>query len=172
MSKSFTAMAILQLRDAGRLSLDDRADRYIPELKNAKLLTTDAPAITLRHLLTHAAGFPEDNPWGDRQLDITHDEFVQFLQSPISFSNAPGLTYEYSNLGFALLGYIIEKVSGKTYQQYINENILKPLGMNAHQVGIHRGTRRPTGARLPLARRNVDGGTPVCTTASTERWAV
>lgn len=130
MSKSFTAMAILQLRDAGRLSLDDRADRYIPELKNAKLLTTDAPAITLRHLLTHAAGFPEDNPWGDRQLDITHDEFVQFLQSPISFSNAPGLTYEYSNLGFALLGYIIEKVSGKTYQQYINENILKPLGMN------------------------------------------
>lgn len=129
MSKSFTAMAILQLRDAGQLSLDDRADRYIPELKNAKLLTTDSPPITLRHLLTHAAGFPEDNPWGDRQLDITHDEFINFLQSPLSFSNSPGVAYEYSNLGFALLGSVIEKVSGKTYQRYINETILIPLGM-------------------------------------------
>lgn len=129
MSKSFTTMAILQLRDAGKLSLDDRADAYIPELKNAKLLTADSPPITLRHLLTHAAGFPEDNPWGDRQLDITHDEFLKFLQSPTSFSNAPGMAFEYSNLGFALLGYIIEKVSGETYQQYISENILMPLGM-------------------------------------------
>ena len=129
MSKSFTAMAILQLRDAGQLSLDDRADRYIPELKNVKLLTADAPPITLRHLLTHAAGFPEDNPWGDRQLDVSHDEFVQFLSKPLSFSNASGVAYEYSNLGFALLGNIIEKVSGKPYQQYINENILTPLGM-------------------------------------------
>ena len=129
MSKSFTAMAILQLRDAGRLSLDDRADTYIPELKNAKLLTADSPPITLRHLLTHAAGFPEDNPWGDRQLDITNEAFLKFLQRPLSFSNAPGVAYEYSNLGFALLGYIIEKVSGKPYQQYINENILMPLGM-------------------------------------------
>jgi CubicO group peptidase (beta-lactamase class C family) len=129
MSKSFTGMAILQLRDAGKLSLDDRADRYIPELKNAKLLTADSPPITLRHLLTHAAGFPEDNPWGDRQLDVSKEEFVKFLQSPLSFSNAPGVAYEYSNLGFALLGSIIEKVSGKTYQQYINETILTPLGM-------------------------------------------
>ncbi len=129
MSKSFTAMAMLQLRDAGRLNLDDRADQYIPELKNAKLLTTDSPPITVRHLLTHAAGFPEDNPWGDRQLDVTDEEFAQFLQKPISLSNAPGVAYEYSNLGFALLGQIVKKVSGKPYQQYIDENILKPLGM-------------------------------------------
>ncbi|TDB64221.1 serine hydrolase domain-containing protein [Arundinibacter roseus] len=129
MSKSFTAMAILQLRDAGKLSLDDAAERYIPEMKNLKLLTTDAPSITLRHLLTHAAGFPEDNPWGDRQLDATNEELMAFVKNQISFSNAPGIEYEYSNLGFTLLGYIIEKVSGKTYQNYINENILTPLGM-------------------------------------------
>lgn len=129
MSKSFTAMAILQLRDAGQLNLDDRADQYIPELKKSRLLTTDSPPITIRQLLTHAAGFPEDNPWGDRQLDVTDDEFAQFLQSPISFSNAPGLAYEYSNLGFALLGQIVKKVSGQPYQQYIDENILTPLGM-------------------------------------------
>jgi CubicO group peptidase (beta-lactamase class C family) len=129
MSKSFTAMAILQLRDAGLLSLDDRADRYIPELKNTRLLTADSPPITIRHLLTHAAGFPEDNPWGDRQLDDTNEELLALIREGASFSNAPGLTYEYSNLGFALLGYIIEQSSGKTYQQYINDNILRPLGM-------------------------------------------
>jgi len=129
MSKSFTAVAVLQLRDAGKLNLDDRADKYIPEMKKMKLLTADAPAITIRHLLTHAAGFPEDNPWGDRQLADTNDELLQLVQSPVSFSNAPGIAYEYSNLGITLLGYLIQKVSGKTYQQYINENIFKPLGM-------------------------------------------
>lgn len=129
MSKSFTAMAILQLRDAGRLNLDDHADQYIPELKKSQLLTTDSSPITIRQLLTHAAGFPEDNPWGDRQLDVTDEEFAQFLQKPISFSNAPGVAYEYSNLGFALLGQIVKQVSGKPYQQYINEKILEPLGM-------------------------------------------
>lgn len=167
MSKSFTAMAILQLRDAGKLSLDDRADAYIPELKNAKLLTADSPPITLRHLLTHAAGFPEDNPWGDRQLDITHDEFLKFLQSPISFSNAPGVAFEYSNLGFALLGYIIEKVSGKTYQHYINENILTPLGMThtkweyaevpAARLAHGYRWREGTWAEVPLLHDGVYG---------------
>ncbi|MCY7312022.1 MAG: beta-lactamase family protein, partial [Chitinophagaceae bacterium] len=68
MSKSFTAMAILKLRDEGKLNLDDPAYLYIPELKEAKYPTADAPHITIRHLLTHGAGFPEDNPWGDRQL--------------------------------------------------------------------------------------------------------
>lgn len=129
MSKSFTTMAILQLRDAGKLNLDDRADKYIPEMKNTKLLTTDAPTITIRHLLTHAAGFPEDNPWGDRQLADTNEELLKLMQSQVAFSNAPGVAYEYSNLGITLLGYIIQKVSGKTYQQFINENIFKPLGM-------------------------------------------
>ena len=71
MSKSFTAMAILKLRDEGKLNLDDPAYQYIPELKNLKYPTADAPPITIRHLLTHGAGFPEDNPWGDRQLADT-----------------------------------------------------------------------------------------------------
>ncbi|MFN4145855.1 MAG: serine hydrolase domain-containing protein [Runella sp.] len=129
MSKSFTTLAILQLRDAGKLRLDDPAEKYIPELRNVRPLTTDAPKITIRHLLTHAAGFPEDNPWGDRQLTDTDADLLRLLRSSPSFSNVPGITYEYSNLGITLLGYIITKVSGKPYQQYINEKILKPLGM-------------------------------------------
>ncbi|MDF3079201.1 MAG: beta-lactamase family protein [Sphingobacteriaceae bacterium] len=129
MSKSFTAMAILKLRDEGKLKLDDPASLYIPEMKNSPLLTKDAPAITIRHLLTHSAGLPEDNPWGDRQLAATDEELLAIYKNGLSFSNAPGLVYEYSNLGFATLGYIIKRVSGKPYQQYITENILKPLGM-------------------------------------------
>lgn len=129
MSKSFTAMAILKLRDEGRLKLDDPAYLYIPEMKGLKYLTKDAAPITIRNLLTHSAGFPEDNPWGDRQLANTDEQLIDLYSKGISFSNDPGLVYEYSNLGFATLGYIIKKVSGKSYQQYITENILKPLGM-------------------------------------------
>ena len=70
MSKSVTAVSILQLRDAGKLRLDDPAHLYIPALKSNTLLTKDAPAITIRHLLNHAAGFPEDNPWVIDSLQI------------------------------------------------------------------------------------------------------
>lgn len=129
MTKSITAMAVLQLRDAGKLKLDDPAHLYIPELKKVSYLTTDAPPLTIRNLLTHAAGFPEDNPWGDRQLADTDDALLKLLQDGVSFSTVPGVAYEYSNLGFALLGKIVTNVSGKPYQQYITEAILKPLGM-------------------------------------------
>ncbi|MGG7664978.1 serine hydrolase domain-containing protein [Dyadobacter sp. BHUBP1] len=130
MSKSVTAMGILALRKEGKLKLDDPAYLYIPELKNMPPLTKDAPAITIRHLLTHMAGFPEDNPWGDRQLDTKDEELIALISKGISFSNVPGVTYEYSNLGFAMLGKIISNVAGKPYQQYINEVIFKPLGMD------------------------------------------
>jgi CubicO group peptidase (beta-lactamase class C family) len=129
MTKSLTAMAILKLRDEGKVNLDDPAYLYIPEMKNNKYLTKDAIPITIRHLLTHAAGYPEDNPWGDRQLAVTDEELIAIYKKGVSFSNNPGQGYEYSNLGFATLGYIIKKVSGKTYQNYITDNILKPLGM-------------------------------------------
>ncbi len=129
MSKSFTAMAILKLRDEGKLNLDDPAYLYIPELKNIKYPTADAPHITIRHLLTHGAGFPEDNPWGDRQLADNDKDLMEFIGKQISFSNPPGIAFEYSNLGFALLGKIITNVSGKRYQDYIKENIWQPLGM-------------------------------------------
>ena len=129
MTKSFTAMAILKLRDEGKLKLDDPLSLYIPEMKNMKYLTKDAAEVTIRHLLSHSAGYPEDNPWGDRQLADTDEELIAMYKKGISFSNNPGQGYEYSNLGFATLGYIIKKVSGKTYEEYITENILKPLAM-------------------------------------------
>jgi CubicO group peptidase (beta-lactamase class C family) len=131
MTKSFTAMAILKLRDEGRLSLDDPAERYVPELKDLKYPTSDSPRITIRHLLTHSEGFPEDNPWGDQQLSESEEEFSRMMRGGIPFSNAPGVAYEYSNYGFAILGRIVTRASGVAYDDYISRNILQPLGMTS-----------------------------------------
>ncbi len=133
MSKSFTAMAILKLRDQGRLRLDDPVSLYIPEMKKLKYPTSDSGPITIRHLLTHGAGFPEDNPWGDRQLADSDKELLALISGQVSFSNAPGVEYEYSNLGFTLLGRIVTVVSKMPYQRYIRENIWRPLGMQTSE---------------------------------------
>ncbi len=129
MTKSFTALAIYKLRDAGQLALTDPVEKYLPEFLAVTPLTTDAAPITIHHLLTMTAGFPEDNPWGDRQLAVTPAALTAFIRAGLSFSNAPGIGYEYSNLGFALLGQIISRVAGISYQAYITREFLQPLGM-------------------------------------------
>ncbi|MGQ0646010.1 MAG: serine hydrolase domain-containing protein, partial [Gemmatimonadaceae bacterium] len=130
MTKSFTAMSILQLRDAGKLSLEDPVERYIPELRSLRYPTTDSPRITIRHLLSHSEGFPEDNPWGDQQLAATNEEMAAMMRAGIPFSTAPGTAYEYSNFGFAMLGRVVANVSGMPYARYVRDRILRPLGMN------------------------------------------
>ena len=141
MSKSFASVAILQLRDEGKLKLDDPVSKYIKEIKGQKY-SPDAPEITIRHLLTHAAGFPEDNPWGDRQLDEPDQMLLDLFDEGVPFSNAASFEFEYSNTAYALLGHIISKVSGLAYQEYIKINILEPivrtryLFLNIHQLLI------------------------------------
>ena len=131
MTKSFTAMAVMKLRDEGKLSLDDLAEQHVPELKQLRYPTADSPKLTVRHLMSHATGFPEDNPWGDQQLDASEEQFTKMLEAGIPFSNAPGVEYEYSNYGFAILGRIVTNVSGQPYRSYIAEAILRPLGMTS-----------------------------------------
>jgi CubicO group peptidase (beta-lactamase class C family) len=153
MTKSFTALAILQLRDAGKLSLDDPAERYVPEMRRLRYATTDAPKITVRHLLSHSAGFPEDNPWGDQQLARTDAELAQMIARGIPFSTAPGTAYEYSNFGFAILGRIVMNVSGLPYARYVREKILRPLGMTSTTMEA----RTVPAARLAHGYRLQDG---------------
>ena len=131
MTKSFTAASILKLRDEGKLSLDDPVTRYVPALADLAYPTSDSPTLTIRHLLTHSEGFPEDNAWGDRQLAQTDETIRAWMRAGIPFSTAPGTAYEYSNYGFAILGQIVAKASGRPYADYVRDNILRPLGMNS-----------------------------------------
>ena len=136
MSKAFTALAILHLRDTGKLSLDAPAVRYVPELANWKLPTADSRAITVADLLHHRAGLVTDDPWGDRQQVLSEPDFTALIGSGVEFANAPGVRHEYSNYGYALLGRIISNVTGKRYQDYIRETIMLPLGMTSTSYDV------------------------------------
>ncbi len=147
MTKSFTAAAVLKLRDEGKLSLEDPVEKYLPEFKNYGYPTSDSAPIRVRQLLSHGAGFPEDNPWGDRQLAIPDATLKQWVKDGIPFSTTPDTAFEYSNYGFALAGQIVQKVSGMSYREYIESRILKPLGLTASSLepGVIAPSARATG---------------------------
>src|SRR5580704_9185368 len=139
-TKTFTAIAILQLRDRGRLSLDDPAVRYVPELRQVHDAYGGVEDITIRHLLTHSAGFRNPTwPWDcddARNCDWQPFEPTKWAQvaamlpyTHVAFK--PGSRWSYSNLGYVFLGQIIERLSGDDFEVYIDKNILKPLGMTA-----------------------------------------
>ena len=129
MSKNFTALAALKLRDEGKLRFDAPAETVIPELARLKYPTSDSPKITVRDLLSHSAGFVTDDPWGDRQLPMSEADFTRFTATGVPFSRAPGMAYEYSNYGYALAGRLVTNASGRNYADYIGDAFLKPLGM-------------------------------------------
>ena len=131
MTKSFTALAIMQLRDAGRLQLDAPAATYVPELAGFRYPTTDSAPFSVRTLLTMSAGWPQDDPWADRQLYLSDDALSQLFREGVSFSNPPGTIYEYSNYGYMVLGRIIANVAGVSALTYVTREILQPLGMTA-----------------------------------------
>lgn len=131
MSKAFTALAILKLRDEGRLRLDEPAETYVPEMRGWTYPTTDSPRITVRDLLNHTSGFVEDNPWGDRQQVLTPAEFNAILAQGVDFASTPRTGFEYSNTGYAILGRIITNLSGMQYQAYIRDQLMRPLGMTS-----------------------------------------
>jgi CubicO group peptidase (beta-lactamase class C family) len=131
MTKSFTAAAVLLLRDDGRLLLDDPVARHVPELADLHGPTADSPPVTIRHLLTMSAGFPTDDPWGDRQQGLDLGAFAGLLRAGPTFAWTPGLRFEYSNLGYGILGRVISNVAGHEYQDVVRERLLEPLGMTA-----------------------------------------
>jgi D-alanyl-D-alanine-carboxypeptidase/D-alanyl-D-alanine-endopeptidase len=131
MTKAFTALTVLKLRDEGKLRLDAPAETYVPELRDWTYPTTDSPRIRVRNLLNHTAGFVTDDPWGDRQTPLPESEFSQLLRNGMAFNRPPATAMEYSNLGFALLGRIITNVSGRPYAETITSVLLKPLGMES-----------------------------------------
>jgi CubicO group peptidase (beta-lactamase class C family) len=131
MSKAFTALAILKLRDEGKLSLDALAETYIPEMRSWRYPSADSPRIRVRDLISHTGGLVTDDPWGDRQQALPEAEFTRMIASGVPFTRTPGSAMEYSNYGYALLGRIISNVSGRNYSDYIKREIMRPLGMNS-----------------------------------------
>jgi CubicO group peptidase (beta-lactamase class C family) len=137
-TKTMTAIAILQLRDRGKLSLDDPAVRYVPELREVHDSFGSIEAITIRHLLTHSAGFRNPTwPWDcDDSANCDWQPFEPTRWAQVAamlpythIAFAPGTRWSYSNLGYVFLGQIIERLSGDDFEVYLDKNILKPLGM-------------------------------------------
>ena len=128
MTKSFTAAAVLLLRDRGRLRLDDAVSTWVPELADLARATADSPSITIEHLLTMSAGFPTDDPWGDRQQGLDPALFAAFLREGISLAWAPGTRFEYSNLGYGILGRVITAAAGVEYRDFVRDELLVHWG--------------------------------------------
>jgi CubicO group peptidase (beta-lactamase class C family) len=132
-SKLFTSIAIMQLYEQGKLRLDDSLSAILPERKIRQQFTDSGP-ITIRSLLTHSSGLPRESDfpyWTGPDFKFpSKQEFHEKLDQQETLY--PASTYfQYSNLGMALLGEIIEKISGKSYEAYIHENILKPLRLTS-----------------------------------------
>jgi len=130
MTKSFTAASVLSLRDEGRLSIDIPVDEYAPELQTI-CQTESGTRITLRHLLSMTSGLATDDPWADRHLDATAQEMNALYQQGASYAFAPGTHFEYSNLGFALIGRVVERVTGRRVRDFVDERLLAPLQMTS-----------------------------------------
>jgi CubicO group peptidase (beta-lactamase class C family) len=143
MTKSFTASAVLALRDSGVLRLDDPVTDFVPELRGQPGATDDSPAISLRHLLTMTAGFPTDDPWGDRQQGTPLPDFAAALARGVRPAWAPGTRFEYSNLGYAVLGRVIAAVAQADYAGFVRDRILGPLAMT--RTGFEAGEFDPAG---------------------------
>ena len=131
MTKSFTAAAIILLRDEGRLALDEPVGTYVPDLAGVRGPTRDSPALTVRHLLTHTGGFATDDPWGDRQQGLDLAAFAALLRAGPTFAFAPGTRFEYSNLGYGILGRVVTNVAGVEYRDFVHVRLLAPLGMRS-----------------------------------------
>jgi serine-type D-Ala-D-Ala carboxypeptidase/endopeptidase len=149
MTKAFTALSILKLRDEGKLRLDEPVETYVPELKGWKYPTEDSPKIRVRELLTHTGGFVTDDPWGDRQTPMPEEDFTRLLREGVRFTRPPATAMEYSNLGYALLGRIVANVSGQPYKDFVQQLLFKPLGMSStsYDVTASPSDRRALGYR-------------------------
>jgi CubicO group peptidase (beta-lactamase class C family) len=134
-TKTFTGIAIMQLRDRGLLTLDDPVVKYVPEVRQIHNPYGDVSQITIRRLMSHSAGLRSSTwPWGGDQRwhpfePTAWSQLVaMFPYTEVLF--APGTQYRYSNPGIILLGRIIETLSGDDYEIYITKNILMPLEMH------------------------------------------
>lgn len=129
MTKSFSAAAVLALRDEGFVVLDRPIADDAPELASVLAPTSDSPPVTVRHLLTMAAGLATDDPWADRHLDLDDAGFDSVVRGGLRFNRVTGPGFDYSNFGFALLGRVVHRITGERLQDHVTRRLLGPLGL-------------------------------------------
>ena len=147
-TKQFTSAAILKLAEAGKLSINDHLSKFLPDWPRGD-------EVTVRHLLNHSSGIHNytEKPgfYAHVTEPISLPELVaSFKNDPYDFS--PGEKYSYSNSGYVLLGYLIERVSGQSYESYIENTLLRPLGMK--RTGVHHAGRPPAGEAFGYSYTN------------------
>jgi CubicO group peptidase (beta-lactamase class C family) len=127
-SKSFTVAMLLLLRDRGLVSLEAPITDFVPEFTQS----TSGPAYeppTLRMLMSMSGGLPTDDPWADRQESISNADLRDSVTHGVLLTSAPGTQFQYSNLGYALLGQVVESVAQRPFQVLVRDEIILPLGL-------------------------------------------
>ncbi|MBO0680448.1 beta-lactamase family protein [Mycolicibacterium sp. S2-37] len=158
-TKSFTAAAILQLRDANALSLEDPITDFLDTGPWELPGSSPPPPPTVSALLSMSGGLAGDNPWADRQESMTTPAFEALCAGGFTLSSAPGTRYEYSNLGYALLGSVVERASGMAYRDFIARRLLHPLGLR--HAAFHAAAVTAPGGIADGFRRLGDRWQPV-----------
>jgi D-alanyl-D-alanine carboxypeptidase len=154
-SKMFTAIAIMQLREEGKLRLDDPVAKYLPWFK-AKPSGDDDGPITIEQLLSHSSGLQREagDHWTSYEFPTADELRTLYVDRQAAF--APSVRWKYSNLAYAVAGMVIEQVSGERWADYVDRNIFKPLGMLASSVDKNvPGLAVPYGRRMPDGSREV-----------------
>ena len=161
MTKSFTAATLLLLRDEGRLQLDDPVATYAPELAGWAPSTADSGPITVRQLLTMSAGLPTDDPWGDREQDLTARQFAELLVPGSDLRLDAGDNLRLLQPGYGILGRVITNVAGAQYRDVVRDRLLVSLGMTSTFLEEEvPEARLAHGYIRPGTRWSARGGTP------------
>jgi len=152
-SKLFTAAAIMQLRDEGKLQLDDQVSKHLPWF-TVKTAEDDDPGITIEELLSHGSGLPREADAHWTTYEFPTDEQLMAIVAERQAAFAPGERWKYSNLAYTIAGKIVEAISGQRWADYVQQHIFDPLGMDDSSVDVDvpglavgYGRRMPDGSR-------------------------
>ncbi|QTX05628.1 serine hydrolase domain-containing protein [Agromyces archimandritae] len=178
-TKSFTAAALLLLRDRGLVDLDAPITEAVPEFRALPGGAQGTP--TVRMLASMSGGLPTDDPWADRQESLGRDEFTEVIAAGVRLASIPGTEYEYSNLGYALLGRVIEHAAGEPYRAFVERELLEPLSLSGTGFSVDAvpgpvatGYRRSGDAWVPLPFSGPGAFSPIgglfSTVADLARW--
>ena len=154
-SKLFTATAIMQLREQGKLRLDDPVSKYLPWFR-VKPAEPDDPPVTIEELLTHSSGLPREAGPHWTTYEFPTEEQLEALMAERQAAFPPEVRFKYSNLAYTLAGKIVESVSGERWADYVRKNIFEPLGMSESSVDQNvPGLAKGYGRRMPDGSRAV-----------------